>query len=127
MNGSTSGPSDGARGLRRVMEEILEAPQVHCPFSILTVVRGSRRIRSLRAYNRRRRQRNNSPALFWQGRKGFNLFDSSKVQDRFHEIIMQEEDEYLAKIQKTSAKSLQENDSKSGKGEPKREAYGGIP
>jgi hypothetical protein len=28
MTSSNGGPSDGARGLRRVMEEVLEGPQV---------------------------------------------------------------------------------------------------
>jgi hypothetical protein len=40
---------------------------------------------------------------------------------------MHEEDEYLARIQKASAKEPPKVDSKSGKQERQREAYGGIP
>jgi ATP-dependent Clp protease ATP-binding subunit ClpX len=29
MSGTANGPSDGARGLRRVMEQVLERPQVY--------------------------------------------------------------------------------------------------
>jgi len=106
VDGSANGPSDGARGLRRVMEEILEAPQFEVPggsvrYVLITedVVNGT------------------SPALYY-GREG---------KDKFHEQIMHEEDEYLARIQKASAKEQPKVDSKSGKQERQREAYGGIP
>jgi len=55
------------------------------------------------------------------------LYFGRDGKDRFHETIMQEEDDYLSRMRSANP-AIEKTHSKANKGEQReREAYGGVP
>ena len=74
MSGCANGPSDGARGLRRVMEEILEGPQVKNLKVVPNhAVRCPWRLCSICTYHRGRCQWQDSTSILWPRWKGQSI------------------------------------------------------
>jgi len=119
MSGTANGPSDGARGLRRVMEEVLEAPQVR-PIkrtgltSKFEVPGGSVRYVLITED-----VVNGKIGPLYFGRDG---------KEQFHETILREEEDYTRRTQKSGLQHTDRAHTKTDKGQQReRQAYGGIP
>ena len=115
--GNNNGPGDGARGLRRVMEEILEGPQFDVPGGSVRYVLITEDVVNGKL----------APLYFGRDGKVLSIAFLSNFQDRFHETIVQEEDEYLARTQKSGKQPTDLTYSKSSKAEQQKEACGAIP